>query len=192
MTGLSLTAGLSSTTGLGSGVSGLWSGASGLQTGSGAANPLIPLADINLASSPASIVEIDVTGMSTFQIIVDRVVHTAAVQRCMQFSTNGGSSWFTSNGSYARTSSDGVLTNSSAIAFHFTGATAARSGNITVWQPGSDLQTQVYSQATSELIQFLASTSAINRVRVFGGSSSSGTPDAGTMTAGTIEAWGQR
>jgi hypothetical protein len=34
MTGLSLTAGLSSTTGLGSGVSGLWSGASGLESGS--------------------------------------------------------------------------------------------------------------------------------------------------------------
>lgn len=154
--------------------------------------PFVALADVNLAASPAPIVEVDVTGMSIFQVIVDRVVHAAAVQRCMQFSINGGSSWFNANGNYARTSVDGVLTNSSSIGFHFTGAAAERSGNITVWQPGGGIMPQVYSQAPSELIQFLASTNPINRIRIFGGSTSSGTPDVGNMTSGQIEVWGQR
>lgn len=150
------------------------------------------LANVDLAATPASTVEIDVTGMKEFQIIVDRVTHANSCIRCMQFSVNGGSTWFNTSGDYLDIPSNGVSAPLASMTFHLTSNVAACSGNNTVYQPGNSIPPQVYNQVVGDVYMFVGSTSPINRVRVFGGTASSGTPNVGNMTGGKIIAWGKR
>ena len=150
------------------------------------------LFDQDMTASPANIVEFDVSGMKVFQVIVDRVAHATSCIRSMQFSVDGGSNWFTTAGNYLDVPSNGVVANLGAMGFHLTSNTAACSGNNTVYQPGLGIIPQVYNQVIGDVYTFVGSTSPINRVRVFGGTPSTGAVAAGNMSGGRIQAWGQR
>lgn len=150
------------------------------------------VANVDLTTNPASVVEADVTGLTFFQVNVDRVVHANSVIRCMQFSVNGGSSWFDVLGNYIDVPSNGTPTDIASMGFHFTSSNLARSGSMSVWQPGGGLLPQIYSQANSDIYMFAGSSLPINRIRVFGGAPSSGTPNAGNMTGGKVQVWGER
>jgi hypothetical protein len=149
------------------------------------------VADFDLAATPASIVEANVTGLKFFQVNVIAVSHASSTIRCMQFSTDGGSTWFTTLGDYIDVPSNGTPANLAAMGFHFTSSVDARSGSMSVWQPGGGLLPQVYSQTNSDIYMFNHIAAAINRIRVFGGSTSSGTPNAGNMTGGRVQVWGK-
>lgn len=150
------------------------------------------LANVDLAASPANTVEVDVTDYKTFQVIVDRVTHAASVIRVMQFSVDGGASWFGTVGDYIDVPSNGTPATLAAMGFHFTSSASARSGSMIVWQPGGSVLPQIYSQANSDIYMFDASLAPINRIRIFGGSPSSGTPNAGNMTGGRVQVWGEK
>lgn len=159
--------------------------------GGGGPAPFFALADIDLSIAPASIIEVDVTGMRLFQVALDRVSHEAATQIGMQFSIDGGATWFNTSGDYVDVGSAGTQTNNSTMIAHFSDVSGIRSGNFTVWQPGGGIIPQIYSQANSKLYMFLGSLSPINRIRIFGGTATSGTPNASLFTGGQLQVWGK-
>jgi hypothetical protein len=149
------------------------------------------LADIDVSLSPATSFEVDVTGMEFIQVSVQSLVHANAVQRLLQVSTDGGATWRNGLGDYLSMSTDGLPSSWRAVRFHFTGATAARSGSITIFQPGGGLFPHLYGQSSSEMVRFIDASNPINRIRIMGGSTSSTAPDAGNLTSGRIQVFGQ-
>jgi len=150
------------------------------------------LANIDFAVTPLNTAEVDVTGMKFIQAIVDRVVHAASVIRVLQFSVNGGASWFGTAGDYIDVPSNGTPGNLAAMGFHFTASLGPNSGSMSIWQPGGSILPQIYSQANSDIYMFAGSALPINRIRLMGGSVSVGTPTAGNMTSGRFQVWGER
>lgn len=150
------------------------------------------ISSVDLSANPASTWEADVTGFKTIQVIVDRVTHANSCIRCMQVSTDGGSTWKNTSGDYLDIPSNGVSAPLASMTFHLTSNVAATSGNNIVYQFGNTVPPQVWNQVIGDVYMFVASTDPINRIRVFGGTGSSGTPNVGNMTGGKVYVLGIR
>lgn len=140
----------------------------------------------DFAATPASTFEVDVTGYQDIHIVGSDLVHAASVQRNIQVSVDGGSSWFTTSGDYADVSASGALTNNAALFGHNTSTTAARTIDIKI--NGNSGVNPVSCLVTTRLTQqvFKASATPINHIRLMGSSGGSGTPSGSNFTAGVL------
>jgi hypothetical protein len=150
---------------------------------------LVELDYYNFASGALSTREVDVTGYKEITIVGYGLVHAASVQRVIQVSVDGGSTWFTTSGDYETVADTGIGTAGTAFIVHNTATASARnialkilnnSGRIPVVADNATRQTQQ---------QFVASATAINRIRL--GGMSGGVINAGNFTAGTLQVLGR-
>jgi hypothetical protein len=134
----------------------------------------------------ATSIECDVTGAREIQIIANDLTNSSSVQRVVQVSTDGGSTWFTASGDYDEIGVSGSAAGNAAMFPHTTASTGARSFLVHFVNNQSGKIAHANLLPRSVEARFKASNSAINRVRVTGSASGSGTP-SGTMTGGTIQ-----
>ena len=134
----------------------------------------------------ASTIEADVTGASEVLIIGYLMTSTSSVQRAIQVSTDGGSTWYTTSGDYNEVAGAGTVASNTGFFPHTTATTAARSFTVNLLNVGTGRIPMVASMPTRSVTgQFIASSTAINRVRVFGSSAAGGTP-TGSFNGGTF------
>lgn len=155
------------------------------------ANGWVELLNYDFGSGAASTKEVDVTGYKEIHIIGSALVHAASIQRNIQVSVDGGSTWKTASGDYADVAATGVETNNAALFGHNTATTSARDFVIHIMD--NDGRSPVNADMVTRQIQqiFKATSTAINRIRLMGSSGGSGTPDAGNFTAGTLRVRGR-
>lgn len=129
---------------------------------------------------------IDFIGLASFNellIVCRNLTNGTSGVRQVQVSVDNGSSFYTASGDYVTITTAGVEAASTALAFHATAATAARS---LVAQLSNTKGTEKFCQYNGTLPQslFVASASDINAIRV----SNSG---GGNMTGGTVRVYGR-
>lgn len=140
----------------------------------------------DFASANATTVECDVTGAKEIMIIGNDLVNSGTVQRVVQCSVNGGSTWYTASGDYDELSNTGAAASNAALFTHATQTTAARSFAVHIVNNGFGRIPHANMITRGIQARFKGSTTAINRIRVSGSTTGSGTP-SGTYTAGTVQ-----
>lgn len=155
-----------------------------------AANGWVELLNFDFASGAAATKEIDVTGYKEIHVIGTDLVHAATVQRCLNFSIDGGSTWQTTSGDYADVSAAGGLTNNVALFGHNTATTAARSSFFHIFD--NDGRSPVSVDCVTRSVQqvFKASATVVNRIRLIGITGGT-TTSASNFTAGTLRVRGR-
>lgn len=138
----------------------------------------------DFASGASSTKECDVTGYKQIQVIGQSLVHAAAAQRGLNFSVDGGSTWYTSSGNYQDVSAAGVGSNNVGIFCHNTPTGSARDFFVEIKDNDGRLPVSVHVLTRGAHQFFLGSATAINRIRLVGLVSNA--VDAGNFTAGTI------
>lgn len=131
-------------------------------------------------------VECDVTGATEVLIIGNDLVMSGVLSRAVQVSTNGGTTWFTTAGNYDELSTAGAAATNAAFFPHLTAVAAARSIGAHILNNGFGRRLNAFLFPRAIQARFLGSTTAIDRVRVFGSSAGGGTP-SGTINGGTIQ-----
>lgn len=132
-------------------------------------------------------IECDVTNATEIFIDVQGLTNTNSVQRVVQVSVDGGTSWYTTSGNYNELDSGGTVANNAAFFLHSTATTSARSGKVHIINNRfgrSPVSAFVLNRSIAS--QFVASSTAINRVRVMGSAGATGTP-AGTFNGGKVQ-----
>lgn len=132
---------------------------------------------------------VDFTGLAgynEFLVALRNVTLSIAGIRQLRVSVNNGSSYFAASGDYVEITSGGVETAKTAIDFHTSTATAARSGAVAIPQANlTCLIKPILSPNGSdnrELQFFVGSTSPINALRIL--------PSAGgNLTGGSIRVY---
>lgn len=169
-----------------------------LQTGGAGANPSwitasgggwTSLINHDFGSSAASTKEVDVTGYSAIQIACAGLVHAAAVFRSLQFSINGGSTWYTTSGDYQEISTAGVTANAEALLMTGTTATAARTCFAMIMDNTGRNPVTIHLMTRGIQSTFVGSATVVNRIRLCGVNGAGGV-NAGNFTAGTFRVRG--
>lgn len=140
------------------------------------------LLNYDFASGAASAKEVDVTGYREILVIGDQLAHAASVQRSIQFSVDGGSTWFTTSGDYQDIAATGLGSNNAAIFGHTTATTAIR--NILIHITDNDGRNPVNANCATRATHqvFRGSATAVNRIRLVG--MAAGSASASNFTSG--------
>jgi hypothetical protein len=142
----------------------------------------------DFSATPASTKEVDVTGYTEIFISGDQLVHAASVQRCIQFSTDGGSTWKTTSGDYQDISPGGVGPINVAIFGHASLAATIR--NIAIQIKDNNGQNPVNVDViTRGVHQVYRAGGTINRIRLCG--IASNVVNAGNFTSGQLWVYGR-
>lgn len=111
-------------------------------------------------------------------VVTRSITKSASGVTQLLVSTDNGSTFLTTSGDYLALAAAGTTTNDTAMDFHATASTAARSGRIIIW--GFNTIGQKAAHTTASVLNYLIpTTTALNAVRVVG--SAGGTLDAGTI-----------
>jgi hypothetical protein len=150
-------------------------------TGSGsAAWSLNASWDFAVSGTVAELASGDLTGYSEALVIFSNVTLSVSDLRIVQVSTNGGSSYDTTSGSYISIDDTGVTTNNSGFIAHGTATASARTG--TIWMTGLNIgiaaKPALTPNRTLHSVLYVGSSSVINKIRALGAS--------GNMTGGKV------
>lgn len=130
---------------------------------------------------------IDFTGLSSVTellVILSDVTTAASGVRSLQVSVDNGSTFYSTTGNYSIISTAAVKTNTDAIGFHNTSATAARSMAVHILNMKGAVKIALSGVASNQ-VYFTASASDINAIRILniGG--------GGNITGGTVHVYGR-
>lgn len=124
------------------------------------------LYDFAVDGAKATIDFLDLTGYQDLLLWMDGVTKSVSGGFQVQVSVNNGSSWYTASGDYVQVAATGAFTNTTSAGFHNTATTAARSQYIFGYLMGvANVPKTFYSQATTLITKFQASSSAVNALR---------------------------
>lgn len=141
---------------------------------------------VNSTTISSPVANVDVTGLGSYSsiLVLGRLLSASSSgSRLVQFSTDGGSTFYTSSGDYVFVSAAGVESASTNSIGHNTATTSARTiaglitGNI------SGNPKVIHDMAISQLRVFVASNDAVDALRF--------SNTAGNLTGGTIYVWGR-
>ncbi|PBB80895.1 hypothetical protein CK218_10825 [Mesorhizobium sp. WSM3879] len=168
--GSTLTSAMTSIDFVGSGVVATNSG--GAVTVTIASGPGTGSAGFALAGSwtySSDVAQVDFTSLGSYQeFVLIGIGLTTSVSgfRAVRFSIDGGSTYYSTSGDYADITSSGTVTNNTAIGTHSVSATAARDIALRIF-PNVSGAYKVAQNQQGLYSKFVASTSAVNAIRVF-------------------------
>lgn len=138
------------------------------------------------AVSPLQSIECDVTGATEILVIGNDLTNAASVQRVVQVSTDGGSTWYNTTGDYDEFGATGAVANNASFFPHSGGTGSGRSIQVLISNNGfgSIAHAMLFNRGVAA--RFKGSTSPINRVRLTGVAGGTGAP-VGTMNGGTAQ-----
>jgi len=139
---------------------GLWSAAGGAYT-------TVGVWDFAADGAAANIDFTGLAGATDIRIIMHNVPKSVSAAPFLYVSVNNGSSYYTASGDYAFIDAAGGITNTTSMGqFHLTNASAARNGIVEILNANKPLPIGLNVNANTSHRYFLASTSAINAVRI--------------------------
>lgn len=151
---------------------------------SGAASAAWTLLDTRTCTGNANEDFLNLSAYNELLVFLSAVTASALGLRTLRVSSDNGSTFLATSGDYASVNTAGSLTNQTAIQFHTTTATSAR----TAWMMLSNFNTTApkISRGIDNLINFTiptAAATALNAIRIIN--------TAGNLNAGTIYVFGR-